>query len=138
MLDVEIPRLHVSILEFLIDALRRKPCRTSNVDRVIQANISAECKWYPKRRIAGCRCDDARHRLIDVNTVSGPDHCLVATRWLPCKAGARLKSPLAMVNLIEAGSDATQRSCLRIEDDKTVVAFGRRHVPVVTKGEVER
>src|SRR6185369_1410505 len=107
MLKVEIPRLHVSILEVVVDTLRRESRRTGNIDRIIQAHIPAEGERNAERRITGCRRNDARHRLIDVDAVSGSQHGLIATERLPHNTNAWLKRWIVTINLIQIRPDAS-------------------------------
>src|SRR5678816_1664630 len=109
MLQVQIPRLHVGVVKVLVNRLRGKARRTSQIDGVVEADRTGEGKWNSQRWIS-TRCRyDAGHRLVYIDSVRAAQHGLSFPKGHPGKAHARLKVlVILMIDGVDIVSDAHQ------------------------------
>ena len=135
-LHIHVPRLHVGVVESLVNWNRRQTRRTREIKRIIKANRSAEGERYRQRRVSRGWDNDAGHGLIRLNRVCGTQGSLAIFERIPNHADSRLKILVVLViDLIEIGTDTDQRRSCRIENNEPVIALGRRQVPVVTQSQ---
>src|SRR5262249_17532179 len=79
------------------------------------------------------------HRLVGQDRIGSPDRSFAVAERVPGKTDTRLKVLIVLViNIVVVCTGPNERSAPRIEYDKTVVAFGRSHIPVVPKSKLER
>src|SRR4029077_6393144 len=133
------PRLHVCVVEAVIDRLGGKSGRPSKVNGVVELDRPCNGERDGERRVRTRGDYHARHRLVRQDCVSRAHYRLTEPEGIPSETDARLNIPAVLViNLIKVYAYAQQRGALRVEDNKAVVAFAWRHIPVVTQAEFER
>ena len=85
MLSVQIPRLHIGVIEVMVYRLWRKARRTSDVDGVIKPDRAGESERDGQRRISTSRGYDTGHRLVDVDPIRSAQHGLAFPKGVQAK-----------------------------------------------------
>src|SRR5205085_2896651 len=138
-LRVQVPRLDVCVVEAMVNGRGREACGARDGERVVEANGSAEGERGCERRVGARGRDEVGDGLVNEYCVSAAQRCLAVAPRVPSEAYARLK--VLVVGVIDgrdAFVDLHERARGRVEDDEAVVALSGRHVPVVSKAQIER
>src|SRR6185503_8067913 len=136
-LNVQIPRLNVSIVEAGINRGRSKPGSAGDVHSVVESDGSVKSQRSRKRRIRRVAGYGIRHGLIGQNRV-GTAHARPSVfERVPGESYSRLD--VAFVVFIQlAIGDPNQRAGCLVEVDEAVESLCRRYEKVITQAEFER
>ena len=137
-LQVQIPRLHVGVVEATIHRLWSKPGGASHADGVVQAYRSAEDQRHGQRRVPARAAHHARHGLIDEDRISPTNHYVTVVKRIPGETESWLKVVVVLVvSVIEIHAGAEQRGLALVKNNESVVAFAGRHIPLVPYAKFE-
>ena len=97
MLYVQIPRLHISVVEVMVHRLRSKARETCHIDCIVETNTAGEVERDCQGWISAGWRHHASHRLVDIDSICSAQHCLIPAKGTPRKANARLKVLVVLV-----------------------------------------
>src|SRR6478752_3223944 len=120
----------------MINGHWRESSGLRQVNCVLEPDRAGNRKWDGQRGIPTCAGNHAGHGLVYKDPVRGSHGGPSVFERVPGEAEPRLEVLIVlMVNVIKSLPEANERSGARVKDDETVIAFLRRHVPVVAQAE---